>query len=102
MNQEYLECSCYSPEHTLKFVFDDDPDFPSLYAYVFLSEEVWYRRLWKALKYAMGYKCRYGHFDEFIMKHDDCDRLMSLIQRYKDSLNVENLVRKYQHENDEK
>lgn len=96
MQQEYFECSCYSTEHTLKFIFDDDPDFPNLYVHVFLSEEPWYRRILKAIKYVFGYKCRYGHFDEFVMRHEDCDRFISIVQKYKDSLSIEPLLKRYQ------
>lgn len=85
MNEEtqYFECSCHSTEHTLKFVLDEDKDFPCVYVSVFLSELRWYERVIRALKYIFGYKCRYGHFEEFLMKREDCDRFISLIQRFK-------------------
>jgi hypothetical protein len=81
--KEYFECRCHSPEHTLSFVLDDDKTFPALYGYVFLNEEPWYRRVLSAIKYAFGYKCKYGHFDEFILNPDDCDRLMIMLKQFK-------------------
>lgn len=80
---EYLECACHSPEHTLKFVLDEDPEYPALYAYVFLSERGLLGRLWAALKYVLGHKCRYGHFDEFILRKEDCDRLTAMLGKFK-------------------
>lgn len=81
---EYFECSCHSPEHALKFVLDEDPKFPALYAYVFLSEKKFLGRVWDAVKHVLGYKCRYGHFDEFILQKVDCDRLIGLVGRFKE------------------
>ena len=81
--REYFECSCFSPEHTLSFWFDDDKEFSCIYVSVFLSNDVWYKRLIKAVKYVFGYKCRYGHFDEFLFKENDVDRLISVISQLK-------------------
>lgn len=80
---EYFECSCHSPEHTLKFFLDDDPRYPALYAYVFLSEKKLIGRICDAVKHVFGYKCRYGHFDEFILRKEDCDRMVGLVNRFK-------------------
>lgn len=82
--KEYFECSCNSSQHTLKFEFDDDKELPLIYVSIFLSEFPWYMRLFEALKYVFGYKCRYGHFDEFILKKQDCDRLIDIIVKLKD------------------
>lgn len=82
-DKEYFECACHSPEHTLNFFLDEDPEFPAIYGSVFLSEVPFHRRVWAAVKYIFGYKCRYGHFDEFILKHEDCDRFISLFRKFK-------------------
>lgn len=80
---EYFECRCSTPEHTLRVWFDDDKDDPCVYVSVFLANDSWHRRLWTAIKYALGYKCRYGHFDEFILRPEDCDRLSAVLDRLK-------------------
>lgn len=82
---EYLECRCSTPEHTLRFWFDDDKDFPCVYVSVFLEEYPWYRRLWLGLKYIFGHKCRYGHFSEFMLRPEDADRLASIAEGLKSS-----------------
>lgn len=84
---EYFECRCSTPEHTLRFWFDDDKEDPSVYVSVFLANAPWHKRIWAALKYVMGYKCRYGHFDEFILRPGDCDRLMGILERLKGNKN---------------
>lgn len=84
---EYFECQCNSPEHLLRLWFDDDPGWPCVYASVFLDNGPWYKRLWAATKYVFGYKCRYGHFDEFVLHPDDADRLISILDRLKRAKN---------------
>jgi hypothetical protein len=73
---------CHSPEHTMQFWMDDD-DPPTLYAHVFLSLDPWWQRIWNSVKYILGYKCRYGHFDEFLLNPEDCDKFIELLTRYK-------------------
>jgi len=79
---DYFECMCHSPEHTMQFWMDDD-DPPTLYAHVFLSLDPWWQRIWNSVKYILGYKCRYGHFDEFLLNPEDCDKFIELLTRYK-------------------
>lgn len=81
MKTEYLECNCHSPEHTLVFhTYDDEP---MIYMHVFLKPDPFFKRIWNSIKYIFGYKCKYGHFDEFIMNPDDADKLIEILQRIK-------------------
>jgi hypothetical protein len=80
LNTEYLECACHSPEHTLRFILDED-----LYVSVFLQELPWRERLVAAVKYLFGYKCRYGHFEEIIVDKRDCGRIISILEEFRDS-----------------
>lgn len=79
---EYFECLCHSPEHTMQFWMDEDNP-PTLYAHVFLSPDPWWQRIWNSIRYIFGYKCRYGHFDEFLLNPEDCDKFIALLTRYK-------------------
>jgi len=82
---EYFECRCSAQEHLWRIWFDDDSYEPVVYASFFLAELPWYRRLAAAVKYIFGYKCRYGHFEEFILSPDDCDRMIGILQRLKEA-----------------
>ncbi len=74
---EYFECDCGSPEHAL--VFTLDKDYNEIYTSVFLSHwRPWWHRIWIAVKYVFGYKCKYGHFDCFSMQRKDAKRLISM------------------------
>lgn len=80
---EYFECRCATPEHIWRLWFDDDPSDPCVFASVFLANGPWYSRLLTGVKYIFGYKCRFGHFEEFILNPEDCDRLIGVLERLK-------------------
>jgi hypothetical protein len=80
---EYFECRCSSHEHALRFWLDDDDQDPCIYGSVFLSDSPWHRRIWAGLKHALGFKSRYGHFEEFILRPEDRDRLIKLLKKLK-------------------
>jgi hypothetical protein len=46
-----------------------DPEDNELYTSVFLNQyQNVFKRVWIALKYVFGYRCKYGHWDCFIMR----------------------------------
>jgi hypothetical protein len=51
--------------------------------HIFLSPDPWWQRIINAVKYVFGYKCRYGHFDEFLLRREDCDKFIALLSAYK-------------------
>jgi hypothetical protein len=77
----FFECRCGSDYHTLRFVYDkEDHEF---YVSIFLnSYRRWYQRWWVALKYALGYKCKYGHWDNWTMDERDIDKMKGMINRF--------------------
>ncbi len=81
---EYFECTCSTPEHTLRFSIDDYDDGPELYTAVFLFQPIGiFHRLWVAFKYVFGLRCNSGHFDCTILTVHDAQRLIDLLQGYK-------------------
>ena len=76
-------CQCNNTEHQLTFSY-----FPKekgdVYVSIHLTPEynIW-RRIWMAIKYVFGYKCRYGYFDEFIFKKSDADKLQAVVNYLK-------------------
>jgi len=87
MQAEYFECCCHSSEHLMHFHLDhDDPS--CIYIHIHLSHDVWYKRIVNAIKYVFGYTCRYGHFDEFLFRQQDCDRLIAMLEDYKKCTNT--------------
>jgi hypothetical protein len=79
---QWFTCSCSTSEHVFRVSFfrSDDPLDRELFVSVFLQEFGFFRRCWEALKYALGYKCRYGHWEEILIKDDDVGRLINLLR----------------------
>ena len=79
MKTQFFECSCFSSEHTLKFIYDEKDK--ELYTEIYLNQ---YRNLvkrtWVAIRYWFGYKCRYGAFDCFLFKKEDIKKLQKLLK----------------------
>ena len=74
----YFECACGSDEHTLKFILNKDDN--EIYTNIFLTQgEGFFGRAWVGIKYAFGYKSKYGHWDSFILKSKDAKRLRNLL-----------------------
>ena len=84
---EYFQCECHSPEH--HFIFSDMCDINDSYEdsgpwlHIYLKTDVWYKRIFIALKYIFGYKSKYGHFDEIILKQNDLEKLKNLLNQKK-------------------
>jgi hypothetical protein len=49
----------YEPE-------EEDDEFRWVYVELHMSSVSFFRRIWLAVMYIFGYKCRYGHFGEFV------------------------------------
>ena len=79
----WVECECHSPEHLFKISFD--PDDGELYMTVHLSNWYpWYKRVWTAVKYAFGYKCKYGNFDELLVDREKREELFQIVKKFKE------------------
>ena len=80
---EVFICKCCNIEHQLIFSYFTDEK--EVYVSVHLIPEYKiFRRIWKAIKYIFGHRSIYGHFDEFIFKPEDADKLQSIVNFLKD------------------
>lgn len=73
---ELFVCDCNSREHQI--IIEHDPEDNLMYCHIHLVNFSFFSRLKSGLKYIFGYKCRYGHWDEFIWKPEDADRLIEI------------------------
>ncbi len=87
MTAELFECGCYSDEHNLIFKYVEnkyDDGGPELYVHIYLNQyRNVFKRVWVALKYIFGYRCRYGHWDSWTMLPEDCDRMIGLLEKFR-------------------
>lgn len=77
----FLTCSCHWLEHQLMVAFDDEDGWneEAYLAYHLVSTGGFWKRLFKAIKYAFNPKCRFGAWDEFILKREDTKRLSDFL-----------------------
>ena len=81
-NEILLMCECSSCEHQLIFRWDDEDH--EVYASMHLANyRGFWKRLWYGLKYAFGYKSRYGAFDEVILRWEDAENLQKVVDHLK-------------------
>jgi len=80
---EYYTCLCSSPNHTLRFVLDKDPEFPTIYTEIMMSHyQPWYKRIWISIKYIFGMDT-VDHYGAWEIKHEDVDRMIALLTELK-------------------
>lgn len=80
----FFECKCGSDEHTLRFTLDKEDK--EIYTSVFLNHyDNIFKRLFRAIKYVFGYKCIYGHWDCWIMRDEDVQKLFDMLNDFKGS-----------------
>ena len=74
---EILICACSSDEHQI--IIHKDEEDNMIYCTIHLVALPFWQRIWAAIKYIFGYKCRYGNFEEFIFtkKHSETLKEMS-------------------------
>lgn len=79
--QEYLhiKCDCHSPEHQLT-VYKDSEDNEVWLEIHLITYKNFFKRLWVGLKYAFGYKCRYGNFDTTLLSKESCEKLSKFLE----------------------
>lgn len=78
----YVECECTSAEHTLRFTIDVDDEV--IYTEVHLNPwQPWYKRVWMAVKYVFGYRCKYGNWDCTMLNVKQVEQLELVINTFK-------------------
>ena len=83
----WVRCDCHSPEHLFVLeYFPNDEDFDewgTMYMQIHLAN--WYgifRRLWAALRYVFGYRCRYGEFDEVLINREKAREIRDFVNGF--------------------
>jgi len=66
----WIECACRLPDHTIRFVDEQEEDFPLIYLEIQLTRFGFFRRLWKGIKYILGIRDRWGHWDEVLLDRE--------------------------------
>ena len=87
MEQQIMICKCHSLEHQVIFLYDEEDD--ELYCELHLTTyRNFFKRLWCGLKYAFGYKSRFGDWDGMIFKKEDLEKLRAYLDAQTDSVQL--------------
>ena len=83
MRTEYLECSCYAPEHTLRISIETE-EYPFMEVNVLLTPWAgFFRRLWWGVKYIFGKGSPPpGYFDVSVLEREQVKKLRELCDEY--------------------
>jgi len=81
---ELILCECKSAEHQIILMgFMDDSD---IYLQIHLNTyRNFWQRLWHGLRYAAGYKSRYGDWDELVLGPAELEKLNNFIKNESNS-----------------
>ena len=80
MQTSYFECQCESSEHTLRFVYD--PDENELWTEIQLIQyKNIFQRMWTAIRYILKLQVKWGHWDCWLLKNEDCEKLKKLLNK---------------------
>jgi len=60
----------------------EDDYYPVIYLHTFLPDSYWYVRLWEGIKYILGHKCKYGHFNETLINKKEAIKLKNLLEEF--------------------
>lgn len=80
----HIICQCHSTDHLVQFSADD-PDEEDSVCYISVQlhpTHRWYERVWRALKYIFGYKCRYGHWDCTSLSQEEAQKLFVFLKNH--------------------
>ena len=79
MDNKFFICSCGSLEHQMYFWYDRE--YNELYTEIHLiTYRNFFKRLWRGLKYAFGYKSRHWAWDEFLFDDEQQKELFNFLK----------------------
>ena len=78
MDKHYVTCACYSAEHTVRFMSDDEDVWVEVQLRQHRSI---FHRIFVAFKYIFGYNSKYGHWDCTVLSEEEGKKLMHFLKR---------------------
>jgi hypothetical protein len=78
LERRIFVCECHSIEHQVTFWYDSE--FGDLYCEPHLTtHRNFFKRLYRGLKYAFGYRSMYGEWDSTIFEKEDLVKLRAFL-----------------------
>lgn len=83
-NEEVFVCECFSPEHMIYLTYDEENN--ELYFHIHMDRNIgWWNRLKYAVLYLFGRDSAYGGWDVTLIKPEDKERLIGIINKLKET-----------------
>lgn len=73
-------CECNSYEHQIHIWHEPESDEMYFEIHLTTRHDIFWR-MWYAVKYVLGFKSRYGAWDEFLMKPEDRKKLLEFLKQ---------------------
>jgi hypothetical protein len=73
-----LICECHSLEHQVAFWLDGDDGMIYIESHLTTHRNFW-QRLWYGIRYAFGYRSRYGAWDEVLLGPESQVKLKQML-----------------------
>lgn len=75
----FIRCECNSSEHQFTIAYSNDKDDEFYLTTHLTTYHHFFKRVWIGIKYAFGYKCRYGNFDTVIISRIESKRIIEYL-----------------------
>ncbi len=72
-------CACHIEEHQLRLLHLGDEE---MFITFHLTRHGFFRRVWTAIRYVCGYRCRYGEWDEVVLGEEEAQGIIEFLTRY--------------------
>ena len=80
MEERIFIGDCQSLEHQVIFWYDEDEKLLYIEPHL-VTYRNFFQRFWAGLKYAFGYKSRFGEFDEVILSPESQKKLRDMLNK---------------------
>lgn len=80
MERKIFVCECYSLEHQVAFWYDEGEKWLYIQPRLVTHRNL-FKRLWVGIRYAFGYKCRFGEWDDIILDDKSQQKLLEMINQ---------------------
>lgn len=84
-----LLCDCSSLEHQIILRYEESDNM--IFAGIHLNKLPFLKRMILGIKYIFGYSCKYGHFEEFVLKREHAWKLQKLANDLKYGIDSPNI-----------
>ena len=75
MERKVFICKCGSVEHQVSIAYDEEEKRFYIHPHLYNSHNI-FKRLVIGIKYILGYKCKYGAWDEIIINEEDLNNYL--------------------------